>query len=102
MISKCKSQSDNYLDRLLSFARGVDRGDIPCLQYEGIMKRLLLTFFLFLPVSGAWAGHIIIESLPDTVYHYGMIAKIEFNILTTESIANKIYNGINLSGVNIQ
>jgi len=31
-----------------------------------------------------------------------MIAKIEFNILTTESIANKIYNGINLSGVNIQ
>ena len=27
---------------------------------------------------------------------------IEFNILTTESIANKIYNGINLSGVNIQ
>jgi len=86
----------------LSFADGIHGGDIPCLQCEGIMKRLLLTFFLFLPVSGAWAGHIIIESLPDTVYHYGMIAKIEFNILTTESIANKIYNGINLSGVNIQ
>ena len=86
----------------MSFADGIHGGDICRLQCEGVMKRLLLTFFLFLPVSGAWAGQHIIASLPDTVYHYGMIAKIEFNILTTESIANKIYNGINLSGVNIQ
>ena len=86
----------------MSFADGIHGGDICRLQCEGIMNRLLLTFFLILSASSTWAGQHIITSLPDTVYHYGIIAKIEFNILTTESIANKIYNGINLSGVNIQ